>query len=100
MLRNRGRVGDVEFAQSKDLQNGCVRVDEHFITADRLLVPFAGRFRDLCTPNPMLLQKMIDLVRTHAIREILRHRDVSECVRVFGEHENCFRRQLEALRTD
>ena len=185
LLRNRGLVGDVEFAHPKDMQDGLVQIDEHVITANLPFVPGAhmsfdhhsseiertsaeergssyvndpaapsaarviyehfggaeafpdistellaavdqadaaafsreeildptdwpllsfvldartglGRFRDFRTPNAMLLQKMIDLVRTHSIEEILRDRDVSERVRLFVEHEIYFRRQLEA----
>lgn len=54
-----------------------------------------GRFRDFRTPNALLLQKMIDLVRTLPIEEILRDRDVSERVRVYFEMEAYFRQQLE-----
>ena len=54
-----------------------------------------GRFRDFRTPNALLLQKMIDLVRSLPIEEILRDRDVSERVRVYFEMEAYFRQQLD-----
>ncbi len=54
-----------------------------------------GRFRDFRTPNALLLEKMIDLVRTLPIEEILRDRDVSERVRLYFEQEAYFRQQLE-----
>lgn len=54
-----------------------------------------GRFRDFRTPNMELLEKMIDLVRTRSIEEILRDRDVSERTRLYFEQEIYFREQLE-----
>ncbi|MEE4298936.1 MAG: exopolyphosphatase [Pseudomonadales bacterium] len=54
-----------------------------------------GRFRDFRAPNMALLEKMIDMVRTQSIEEILRDRDVSERIRLYFEQEIYFRQQLE-----
>lgn len=54
-----------------------------------------GRFRDFTISNEQLLMEMIDLCRQQSIDEILLNHDVSERVRLYFEHEQNFRAQLE-----
>lgn len=54
-----------------------------------------GRFRDFTISNEQLLMDMIDLCRRQSIDEILLNHDVSERVRLYFEHEQYFRAQLE-----
>ena len=58
-----------------------------------------GRFRDFGISNQELLMQMIDLCREKRIDEILLTHDVSERVRLYFEHEQYFREQLQRCGT-
>lgn len=96
---------------SGSLMEAVDKADSARFTQEEILNPFGwvllsfildsrtglGRFRDFRISNEELLALIVDELRQRDVDGILLLPDVSERVRLYFEHENYFRQQLQSL---